>query len=120
MWQPKEASCSKQCRSRVAMLLLLKLVRSLRDSAFSAVQPKDYTTSENPSYQYQLYFLWSNLHVRAAFRKSLIWSRSRERNRAVLFRHLVQVLNELRARLGLNTFQLRPHCGESGAANIGS
>ena len=46
----------------------------------------DWTSEANPPYAWQLYYLYANLRV----------------------------LNALRRSKGLNTFQLRPHCGESG------
>lgn len=49
--------------------------------------PADWTSPSSPSYAYQLYYFWANLTV----------------------------LNRLRHSKGLNTFSLRPHCGESGA-----
>lgn len=41
----------------------------------------------DPCYAYQLYYLWAN----------------------------ITMLNRLRKQRGFNTFQLRPHCGESGS-----
>jgi AMP deaminase len=49
-------------------------------------RPLDWTTSSNPSYAWQLYYIWANL----------------------------QVLNRLRSARGLNTFGFRPHAGETG------
>jgi AMP deaminase len=49
-------------------------------------RPHEWTTEKNPSYWWQLYFLWSNM----------------------------EVLNRLRKTRGLNTFALRPHAGETG------
>jgi len=48
--------------------------------------PSEWTSKNNPSYWWQLYYLWSNL----------------------------EVLNRLRKYKGLNTFALRPHAGETG------
>ena len=48
--------------------------------------PKEWKGSENPSYAWQLYYLWSNIKVVNAMRKSR----------------------------GLNTFAFRPHSGETG------
>ena len=45
-----------------------------------------WTSSENPSYTYYLYYMFSN----------------------------ITVLNNLRESRGLNTFNFRPHCGEAG------
>ena len=45
-----------------------------------------WTGSENPSYTYYLYYMFSN----------------------------ITVLNHLRESRGLNTFNFRPHCGEAG------
>jgi AMP deaminase len=52
----------------------------------STVRPADWTTSSNPSYAWQLYYIWANL----------------------------QVLNRLRSARGLNTLSFRPHAGETG------
>ena len=49
-------------------------------------RPKDWKTDKNPSYWWQLYFVWSNM----------------------------EVLNQLRRARGLNTFAFRPHAGETG------
>jgi AMP deaminase len=51
--------------------------------------PNEWTTSENPSYAWQLYYLWAN----------------------------ITVINRLRASRGLNTFAFRPHSGETGDVN---
>lgn len=59
---------------------------SMLDEDFDLVPPSEWTSDKNPCYAYQLYYLWANLTV----------------------------LNQLRASRGLNTFSLRPHCGESG------
>ncbi|XP_064470636.1 AMP deaminase 2-like isoform X6 [Ornithodoros turicata] len=48
--------------------------------------PKQYTDTENPAYNYYLYFMFANMSV----------------------------LNHFRKERGLNTFVLRPHCGEAG------
>eukprot|EP01035_Chromulina_nebulosa_P019479 gene19479-25361_t len=48
--------------------------------------PDDWTLPDNPPYGYWMYYMYSNLAV----------------------------LNQLRASRGMNTFQLRPHCGEAG------
>ena len=45
-----------------------------------------WTSNENPSYTYYLYYMFSN----------------------------ITVLNNLRESRGLNTFNFRPHCGEAG------
>nr|CAD2174192.1 unnamed protein product [Meloidogyne enterolobii] len=52
-------------------------------------EPVDYTSDENPSYSYYLFYMYMNLASLNAFR-------------------------QLR---GLNTFALRPHCGEAGHVN---
>lgn len=49
-------------------------------------RPHEWTTEKNPSYWWQLYFLWANL----------------------------EVLNRLRSARGLNTLAFRPHAGETG------
>ncbi|VDN89526.1 unnamed protein product [Brugia pahangi] len=49
-------------------------------------EPKDYCDAENPSYDYYLFYMYANLVA----------------------------LNALRRERGLNTFSLRPHCGEAG------
>lgn len=59
---------------------------SLEDSCSSCQRPHEWTNPKNPSYWWQLYFLWANL----------------------------QVLNQLRSARGLNTFSFRPHAGETG------
>jgi AMP deaminase len=56
------------------------------DEDASYQRPHNWTKPQNPSYWWQLYFLWANL----------------------------QVLNRLRSSLGLNTFSFRPHAGETG------
>ena len=56
------------------------------DASCSCQRPHQWMKSQNPSYWWQLYFLWANL----------------------------QVLNRLRTSLGLNTFSFRPHAGETG------
>jgi len=58
---------------------------SLEESC-STQRPHEWTIDKNPSYWWQLYFVWANL----------------------------EVLNKLRAERGLNTFALRPHAGETG------
>eukprot|EP01114_Cavostelium_apophysatum_P013826 TRINITY_DN3441_c0_g1_i3.p1 TRINITY_DN3441_c0_g1~~TRINITY_DN3441_c0_g1_i3.p1 ORF type:complete len:1400 (-),score=428.10 TRINITY_DN3441_c0_g1_i3:135-4334(-) len=50
------------------------------------ISPEEWTSSENPTYAYYMYFCWANLYT----------------------------LNKLRAARGLNTFDFRPHSGESG------
>jgi len=52
----------------------------------SCQRPHEWTTKKNPSYWWQLYFLWANL----------------------------EVLNRLRQARGLNTMAFRPHAGETG------
>lgn len=49
-------------------------------------KPHEWTTDKNPSYWWQLYYLWANM----------------------------EVLNNLRRARGLNTFAFRPHAGETG------
>ena len=49
-------------------------------------RPHEWTTDQNPSYWWQLYYLWANM----------------------------QVLNRLRQERGLNTIMFRPHAGETG------
>lgn len=51
--------------------------------------PEAWDIDENPPYAYWLYYMWANLVT----------------------------LNRLREARGLNTFDLRPHCGESGDAD---
>jgi AMP deaminase len=51
--------------------------------------PAEWTSTDNPSYSWQLYYLWAN----------------------------IKVVNALRESLGLNTFSLRPHAGETGDVN---
>lgn len=48
--------------------------------------PKQYTDTENPAYNYYLYYMYANMCV----------------------------LNHFRKKRGLNLFVLRPHCGEAG------
>eukprot|EP00808_Paulinella_micropora_P010908 g12402.t1 len=48
--------------------------------------PAQWNDQEKPSYAYELYHLWANLHT----------------------------FNQLRTAKGLNTIALRPHCGEAG------
>ncbi|KAM9217214.1 AMP deaminase 1 [Leptosomus discolor] len=56
---------------------------------FSAKSPKpeQWTSEKNPSYTYYIYYMYAN----------------------------ILVLNNLRRQRGMNTFLLRPHCGEAGA-----
>jgi AMP deaminase len=56
------------------------------EESCSDQRPQNWTTSRNPSYWWQLYFLWANM----------------------------EVLNRLRKARGLNTLALRPHAGETG------
>ncbi|VDM98374.1 unnamed protein product [Thelazia callipaeda] len=55
----------------------------------STPEPTNYSDAENPSYDYYLYYMYANLVA----------------------------LNALRRERGLNTFSLRPHCGEAGHVN---
>jgi AMP deaminase len=48
--------------------------------------PNEWTSDENPCYSYYIYYMYANMTV----------------------------LNHFRAERGLNTFVLRPHCGEAG------
>lgn len=50
-------------------------------------KPEEWTDDENPPYSYYIFYMYSNLTV----------------------------LNNFRKERGLNTFVLRPHCGEAGA-----
>ncbi|VDK75615.1 unnamed protein product [Litomosoides sigmodontis] len=52
----------------------------------STPEPEDYCDAENPSYDYYLFYMFANLVT----------------------------LNAMRRERGLNTFSLRPHCGEAG------
>jgi AMP deaminase len=52
----------------------------------TAERPHEWTSEKNPSYWWQLYYIWANM----------------------------EVLNRLRAARGLNTFAFRPHAGETG------
>ncbi|XP_047993994.1 AMP deaminase 2-like isoform X2 [Leguminivora glycinivorella] len=52
-------------------------------------RPAEWTNEENPPYVYYLYYMYCNMVV----------------------------LNQLRRSQGLNTFVLRPHCGESGPSS---
>ncbi|GKY93284.1 hypothetical protein MPSEU_000295900 [Mayamaea pseudoterrestris] len=49
-------------------------------------RPQEWTSDKNPSYAWQLYYIWANM----------------------------EVLNRLRSARGLNTFAFRPHAGETG------
>jgi len=59
-----------------------------KDRTFSSreLEPAEWNISDNPSYKYYNYFMHSN----------------------------IRVLNQLRAALGMNQFQYRPHAGEAG------
>lgn len=59
---------------------------ALEDGTCVGKRPHEWTSSKNPSYWWQLYFMWAN----------------------------IEVLNILRKARGLNTFALRPHAGETG------
>lgn len=48
--------------------------------------PEQWTVNDNPPYGYYIYYMYANLVV----------------------------LNQMRKEQGLNTFVLRPHCGEAG------
>uniref|UniRef100_A0A1B0A2Z0 AMP deaminase n=1 Tax=Glossina pallidipes TaxID=7398 RepID=A0A1B0A2Z0_GLOPL len=50
------------------------------------ITPKNWTDDENPPYAYYIYYMYANMTV----------------------------LNQFRKQRGLNTFVLRPHCGEAG------
>lgn len=52
----------------------------------SVSPPADWTDDENPPYGYYMYYMYSN----------------------------ITVLNQFRKEQGLNTFVIRPHCGEAG------
>uniref|UniRef100_A0AC34FFZ1 AMP deaminase n=1 Tax=Panagrolaimus sp. ES5 TaxID=591445 RepID=A0AC34FFZ1_9BILA len=56
---------------------------------FTTPEPSNYTDKENPPYSYYLFYLYSN----------------------------ITALNAFRRQRGLNTFALRPHCGEAGHIN---
>jgi AMP deaminase len=56
------------------------------EESCSNQRPHEWTTDKNPSFWWQLYFLWANM----------------------------EVLNHLRQARGLNTFSFRPHAGETG------
>ena len=58
---------------------------SLPDKALDYTPAPAWTSGDNPGYAYQLYYFWAN----------------------------VEVLNELRGSKGMNTFSLRPHCGQT-------
>lgn len=57
------------------------------DLPLTTVSPWAWTAKENPPYNYYLYYLFAN----------------------------IRSLNEFRASRGFSTFDLRPHCGESGS-----
>lgn len=61
---------------------------ALEDGSCVGKRPHEWTKPENPSYWWQLYFIWANL----------------------------EVLNQLRKARGLNTLAFRPHAGETGDA----
>lgn len=52
----------------------------------SSPLPEEWTREDNPPYSYYIYYFFAN----------------------------IQLLNEYRARKGMNTFHFRPHCGEAG------
>ena len=56
------------------------------EESTGGLRPRDWTKPKNPSYWWQLYYLWANM----------------------------EVLNSLRKARGLNTIALRPHAGETG------
>jgi len=56
------------------------------EDSCGCAKPKDWKSPKNPSYHWQCYYLWANL----------------------------EVLNALRKSLGLNTIAFRPHAGETG------
>ena len=60
---------------------------SVMDSPFTTVTPWQWTSTENPPYNYYMYHLWAN----------------------------IRTLNEFRSRRGLSHFDFRPHGGESGS-----
>lgn len=57
------------------------------DLPFVTISPWAWTSVENPPYNYYLYYLYAN----------------------------IRMLNEFRASRGFSTFDMRPHCGESGS-----
>jgi AMP deaminase len=57
-----------------------------REENCTSQRPREWTTDKNPSYWWQLYFIWANM----------------------------ESLNRLRQARGLNTFAFRPHAGETG------
>jgi len=59
---------------------------SVLEDSCDCQTPQEWTTDKNPSFWWQLYFLWANM----------------------------EVLNHLRKARGLNTFAFRPHAGETG------
>ena len=59
---------------------------SINDLPLEVINPKQWDKNENPGYAYQLYHFWAN----------------------------ILTLNRLRESKGMNTFDFRPHCGESG------
>jgi AMP deaminase len=56
---------------------------------FSTPEPPEYSDKENPPYSYYLFYMYAN----------------------------ITALNAFRRQRGLNTFALRPHCGEAGHIN---
>ena len=59
---------------------------SVSDLPLETINPIQWDKSVNPGYAYQLYHFWANIFI----------------------------LNRLRESKGMNTFDFRPHCGESG------
>lgn len=53
------------------------------------VTPENWTSANNPPYAYWMYYMYAN----------------------------IVILNKLRASLGMNTLQFRPHCGEAGSVD---
>lgn len=70
-------------------------------------RPEEWTYEENPPYAYYIYYMYANMTVLNKFRewvtRSLNWSKI-----------YVNWGNSVNRQRGLNTFVLRPHCGEAG------
>lgn len=76
-------------------------------------RPEDWTYEENPPYAYYIYYMYANMTVLNKFRKWVWGLYSTSWNCDTIIFILYFLFAFLRER-GLNTFVLRPHCGEAG------
>ncbi len=78
--------CSTKCITCSKRCVILSLDFCINKASCSCARPAEWNKAQNPSFSWQLYYLWAN----------------------------IEVLNTLRKGRGLNTFAFRPHAGETG------